>query len=110
MRDPKSTRRFHALQDTRELIMEELKKPDLPQDQRTTLLLKLADLQVEVSKKWQRARKNRTERKHKGGRPRKLHDSHGQPLYQGVPPKETENEDPKKKFLSGLSNEPEKAE
>ena len=100
-----SNRPLGHLVDTRILLMRELEKPDLPQEQRTQLLLKLADLQMLAQKKTRKrtiARaKNASGRK--AGRPKRLHDSHGQPLYQGVKPLDaSEPEDSKQKFLSNL--------
>ena len=104
MRNPKSTRRFQALQDARERFLAELDKPDIPQDQRTTLLLKLADLQLEVSKKWKRMNKGIGKGgRHKGGRPKRMHDSEGNPLYNNSPKLKTDDTPSKKKFLEGIT-------
>jgi len=99
------TRAFKRLQDARDLIISELAKPDIPQDQRTVLLLKLADLQLEVSKKWKRMNKGIGKGgRHKGGRPKKMFDSAGNPLYNNSP-KHPKPEDmtSKKKFLEEIT-------
>jgi hypothetical protein len=110
---PEKPRRFGAIQHARELIIAELERPDIPQEQRSALLHDLTELQLDISKKWNRRKvykKPPTGRK--PGRPRKSVDSEGNPLYNDsiVPPKADDTES-KKKFLSGIQgNEPDSTE
>lgn len=104
-----------ALTDTRRRILAELEKPDIPQDQRTALLLKLSDLQLMSAKKWARRRKNMQKRPSTGrkrGRQKRMHDSQGNPLYNDSPKLvKPEDADSKQKFLSGIqSNGPSETE
>jgi hypothetical protein len=76
--------------------MEELKRDSLTQDQRVALLLRLADLELLAAHKHDRKRKSQQERDlrrrppryDKPGGHKKTHDSAGNPLYQGIPPRE----------------------
>jgi hypothetical protein len=107
MRNPNSTRRFKALQDARDLIIAELAKPDVPQEQRTALLLELSKLQLAVSKKWKRMNKGIGKGgRHKGGRPKKMFDSQGEPLYNDSPRVKSEDTPSKKKFLEEITGGP----
>jgi hypothetical protein len=113
MRDVKTTRRFAQLQDARERIMAELDKPDVPQEQRTVLLVELVRLQLAVSKKWKRHTENRRKRKGNNphGRPKKMFDSAGQPLYNNSPkPPKPEDTTSKKAFLEGITGGPAETE
>ena len=97
------------LKETQALLLEELKH-EMPQEQRTALLLKLSDLELASQKRGRRRSGSKGPRK-KMGRPRKKYDSAGEPLYNDVParpkPEDSEPTDLKSKFLSTLkSNEP----
>jgi hypothetical protein len=98
------------LSNARDRITMELDSGTLTTEQRIDLLKTLAELEIQLCKlgkhryKIQKASDERRGRK-RTGRPKKLYDDAGNPLYQGVPPKETENEDPKLKFLSTLTEE-----
>ena len=103
------TRAFKALQDARDLIISELAKPDVPQDQRTALILELAKLQREVSNRRKRAGISGVGKggRRKGGRPKKMHDSEGNPLYNKSPKLKQDDDIPsKKKFLEEITGGP----
>ena len=100
----------NTLMDLRIIYRLELDKTDLPQDQRTQLLLKLADLEILQSKKWKHHTKSRRERakRNKGGRPKRMFDSAGNPLYNNSPkPKSQDSEESLREFMEGLSGPPE---
>ena len=101
------------LMEDRDRIVAELAKDIWTPEQRISLVrelnfanAELVKMQILSSKKWKRRKDNlRINKKNKMGRPKRMHDSQGQPLYNGVEPlpKPGEpTEDPKLKFLSTL--------
>jgi hypothetical protein len=97
----------------RDRILAELANDIWTPEQRVDLIKELnkanaglVHMQELASKKWKRRRVNaainKQNRAGKGGRAKRLHDSHGQPLYNGVEPLVQEPEDSKAKFLDAL--------
>lgn len=100
IRPPINTKRpLGTMTDLRALFLLELEKPDLTQDQRIALLVKLADLEELKVNGWKRVSKMARAKKHghKRGRPRK----HAKPV-EPIPVAESEDE-AQRKFLETFS-------
>ena len=99
------------LMEDRDRIVAELARDVWTPEQRLTLIRELnfangelVKMQLLSSKKWKIRRENgKINRKNKGGRLKRLYDSAGEPLYQGVPAREPE--DQKESFLKTLRSD-----